>query len=596
MNIDCEIIEKEGFFALFNKKNNAQTEFEFTEIKPISDTHFSCCKENKYYLLGSHGKIMTKDAQQHYQWFYHDRILAKINNKYGFIDTVNRITIPFKYDEIIFNGQDFDVRIDKMWGVLNLLGREYIQIKYSEPVIFTEDGIAFVTDVYSGRQGVLHKFGYELIPTIYDFVIKDNSNPNYIYVSIGGSLNDTYWNFFSGDISKAKWGCYNINGKLILPVKYDCIKTIDKYLYGGWGGDFLIYGQDLVSAYFKEYSGVYDLYDNTGRFLIGGFHLFRVDKNVLFFHFGGLWREFEEEYNFQDYEYQTWMGKWVATDIELNSIIRLNGEVYNIAKNQTRIIPKYINYYDEYTKRNRIKSEIPIPDEILFSLTDGNTEPLLTKENLLFIGDTSSKRIVFVNEKIITDYFDEIEVIYDSIIYVRKDNNCGIINSSGFILNLDNYLITYPQSGYVITVKLINKGEFICELININDDSFPKTIIYDNLSLEMLEARIANNYLIITNLSENEVVKFEYIGLVDPLDDFLNPHFRKLIDPKPVQMNTFQERYWFPNIFKKKSSYNTFENDWKEEINWEEEKWDAMTDGMYGDYPGGVIDYDIFGF
>jgi hypothetical protein len=27
-----------------------------------------------------------------------------------------------------------------------------------------------------------------------------------------------------------------------------------------------------------------------------------------------------------------------------------------------------------------------------------------------------------------------------------------------------------------------------------------------------------------------------------------------------------------------------------------EDTWDAMTDGMYGDYPGGDIDYEVLGF
>lgn len=27
-----------------------------------------------------------------------------------------------------------------------------------------------------------------------------------------------------------------------------------------------------------------------------------------------------------------------------------------------------------------------------------------------------------------------------------------------------------------------------------------------------------------------------------------------------------------------------------------EEEWNALTDGQYGEYPGGDIDYDIFGF
>ena len=37
-------------------------------------------------------------------------------------------------------------------------------------------------------------------------------------------------------------------------------------------------------------------------------------------------------------------------------------------------------------------------------------------------------------------------------------------------------------------------------------------------------------------------------------------------------------------------------NDPYKDINWAEEEWDALTDGQYGPYPGGDIDYDIFGF
>ena len=36
----------------------------------------------------------------------------------------------------------------------------------------------------------------------------------------------------------------------------------------------------------------------------------------------------------------------------------------------------------------------------------------------------------------------------------------------------------------------------------------------------------------------------------------------------------------------------TYEYDY----NKDEDTWYALTDGMYGDYPGGNVDYDIFGF
>ena len=39
-----------------------------------------------------------------------------------------------------------------------------------------------------------------------------------------------------------------------------------------------------------------------------------------------------------------------------------------------------------------------------------------------------------------------------------------------------------------------------------------------------------------------------------------------------------------------------YEDDYAPDNNCIEEEWDAITDGQYGDYPGGDIDYDIFGF
>ena len=39
-----------------------------------------------------------------------------------------------------------------------------------------------------------------------------------------------------------------------------------------------------------------------------------------------------------------------------------------------------------------------------------------------------------------------------------------------------------------------------------------------------------------------------------------------------------------------------YEDDYSPDYDWREEAWDALTDGQYGDYPGGDVDYDAFGF
>ena len=57
---------------------------------------------------------------------------------------------------------------------------------------------------------------------------------------------------------------------------------------------------------------------------------------------------------------------------------------------------------------------------------------------------------------------------------------------------------------------------------------------------------------------------------MDPYD-FINKHYRKEIEEI--------------------DDYSGIGTEWTEE-----DAWDAMTDGMYGDYPGGDVDYEKIGF
>ena len=47
-------------------------------------------------------------------------------------------------------------------------------------------------------------------------------------------------------------------------------------------------------------------------------------------------------------------------------------------------------------------------------------------------------------------------------------------------------------------------------------------------------------------------------------------------------LNMFEEEY--------------YEENYAPDYDWREEEWYALTDGQYGDYPGGDIDYDALGF
>ena len=56
-------------------------------------------------------------------------------------------------------------------------------------------------------------------------------------------------------------------------------------------------------------------------------------------------------------------------------------------------------------------------------------------------------------------------------------------------------------------------------------------------------------------------------------------------------MTDFEDNY---DDYERDYDGNSYEVD--DCIDWEEETWYAMTDGMYGDYPGPGVDYDAFGF
>lgn len=598
MNIDCEIIEKEGFFAILNPINNTQTKFEFSEIKPLSEDYFSCCRDKEYFILDSNGNFRSRSAQQHFEWFNFDRILTKRDHKFGFIDFNDRVTITFKYDEIIYKERYFDVRINNMWGTMNVLGRELTHIKYTEAIVYTEKEIAFVTDSLSGRKGLINKSGIEIIPTIYTYIIQDVNNSELLYISIEGCDNEYSRNFFSGHISNAKWGCYDITGKLIIPISYDCIKTEGDYLYAGWAGTFLQEGQWLNFEDLTEYSGVYDLYNKQGHFLIGGFDLFKVELGVLFFHFGGNWKTKCGEYKYHTYSFEAWNGKWVVTDANLDSLIYINGNTYNIAQNGKRIMPKSIKVEKQIAstkyKASRteisIEIQIPLPKEILFHNPNGVLMPNLIDENVILIGYSGSIKAIFVHEKITTEYFNEIEVIDKSMIFIKRDGLCGIMKYNEEFIEIKYFAITNPIFGYIITAQETESKNYKCELLNINDLTTEPIVVYDELTLEELGGRFRYQSLRLQVLNKNDNLLLSDIGFGGFEDETLNLEFRKMICQKRIDFERKLQRYWFPRMEMNFITYDS--SDDFDEPNYKENTWDAMTDGMYGDYPGAEVDYD----
>ena len=65
----------------------------------------------------------------------------------------------------------------------------------------------------------------------------------------------------------------------------------------------------------------------------------------------------------------------------------------------------------------------------------------------------------------------------------------------------------------------------------------------------------------------------------EDIDVILQNIEQRIIDEESKWEDDYRDNYYSDNDY-----------------DYERERWDALTDGMYGDYPGCDIDYDVFGF
>ena len=101
------------------------------------------------------------------------------------------------------------------------------------------------------------------------------------------------------------------------------------------------------------------------------------------------------------------------------------------------------------------------------------------------------------------------------------------------------------------------------------------TLCPDNPNYDSYRGLFIHYYVLETN---GELVRIEdNWDVFNPREcewipyDFINKHYRKEIEEI--------------------DDYSGIGTEWTEE-----DAWDAMTDGMYGDYPGGDVDYEKIGF
>jgi hypothetical protein len=168
------------------------------------------CKEgygcaNPRYYIDKNGNVVNKKSE----------LLCVMDNcggrgqtendegcKFGFKDFTGKIIIPFQYNRFsyFYNGIAV-VIINNKYGYINETGKNITPIKYD----FASDFVGDLSCVsLNNKQCIINKEGFEL-SDFYDKIFFDYQKPSVFFPVKENN----------------KWGCIDVNGKLIIPIKYE---------------------------------------------------------------------------------------------------------------------------------------------------------------------------------------------------------------------------------------------------------------------------------------------------------------------------------------------------------------------------------------
>ena len=515
------------------------------------------------------------------QFEYHTYSLVKtsLRGKWGFISLYGHISIPFKYDEVEERKDGkYNVRIGKAWGVMDLEGREIVAIKYKNKIPLPIEN-SIVVDIFSNYEGVLSESGKEKIPTIYNNIL---SSGQFFWVGYGSKpSHNAVPNFFSGyEYRLAIWGCIDMNGTKLVPVKYDCFKQLDNFILAGRDGSMLAEGQWGTDTYYEsEYGGVYDLYSNDGSFLLGGFDKMEIDHNLLLFFLGGEWENNDYD-GVSSFSYISNSGLCLVTDMNIRTILPLkNGKTCDFLGTSVKIRKtnengKKIDYWN-------VPLELFIKDRPKV----GN--------NFIIIKEKGMKFAIRLSDGAKTDPYEEMDNINEDMFFFRKDGLSGITTFEYILVKPDYSLLTIPINGLLFGIKREGNENCRVEIIDINGITERQPVIaISECEYRKMLPKVKRGELRIIRRDHDDGTNDLTIPNPDLFEkDFLNQY--KLVKDKWLSYRN-AEKYWFSNDLADVDASPDYSY-MPDNEDYGRDTWDAMTDGMYGDYPGGDIDYEFLG-
>ena len=512
----------------------------YDDVKQLNGHLYSVHKDDYYEIANSYN-YYTMHIDSHPVFWGWNRILARKDGKYGFIDSSNDVTIPFIYDEIVKrrNEDSFDVRIGDAWGIMSIDGRETVRIKYKNRVFnnnqsnyyktyvayfiddFTgsfetnvvydsngnyiwKDNYNRVRDARSGLMGVISRDGREIVPMIYAFVniILMKSMPK----DWKGLLSNDYpENYSETDIflfqpsvkkcitydrTELSSGIYDISGNLIVPVAYESLSYRD-------------YGFIIASNYQGQQYDIYNI-RGSGKPLIKLIDRLYIDSlRKRFLLFGVKKREYK------DHEAIDFLDYCIPIDYSLKTILKdSNGEHFQV---------------DTSTELSDIPEEFRIPMGEIDVRADYYSgieySPVIYGNSIIYKKD-NKKGIYYLNSCSSSPLYDELfDFNKEDLFLVKNDNRSGLFYKGNEILSPIYYGISSVYDCFCFIIKE-SYNLFDIDFVDINNITGFHINVFRNLSKDDVDIILKNNYLYF-NVS-NDTIYFNEDCSYPFTNDFAN--------------------------------------------------------------------------
>lgn len=217
----------------------------YNDIDRSDDNIFPYNENAKWGFKDKKSKIIIIPKYDYASNFQNDLASVKLNGKYGLINKLDNVVVPFgKYDDIyVFKDKRARVRKNKLFGIIDNKGKEILSCIYKSSDNY-RFGLCQLTDK-NNKEGIVDLNGKIVIPFVYDKlnqmqiegVIQAKKNGKCGYINYNNEILIKFdYDFIDQPVygmiavkKNNKFGFINTLGNEIIPCVYDTVYPFTEF-------------------------------------------------------------------------------------------------------------------------------------------------------------------------------------------------------------------------------------------------------------------------------------------------------------------------------------------------------------------------------